>query len=302
MKRWIAAVLALCSAAVFCACGGNAAQDDTLYTGEYFKEFTLQERNEYILDIFYSTLAHLKTPKEYGLAALVYKLGFLEEVGDVKFDVISNEGDGDNSMALKEVPVSYALLLKAQEYEEKKGIDSGAAASKHGKKHAVKAQSVQDVITMVFRKDVPVDHASVDGAEYVEAEQVYVYDELSNPYQSYIDKGWELQYVNEVGDDGYQELVDKTDYMPFFTCIPLWYDKDGSIYDMYGDFLIKQEDPANRVKNGFELSELTEKAKGNARAFRSTIFVTYESPNITEKRGLETPIDAILIGKTKFRT
>lgn len=300
--RILAAIIALCCTVTICACSGEAAQDKALYTGEYFGDLTNREQAEYIIDIFYSGLAHLKTPKESGLAALSYVYGIQEENQWITFDKITNNG-GSNTLYAKEVPVSYSLFQKAQEYEQKKGIDNTDAATRHNKKYAIKAQSVQDVITMVFRKDVPVAHASVDGADYIESEQVYVFDELINPYQSFIDKSWELQYMNYFGDEVYEKggWGDLNEgILFFFSYIPLWYDQEGNIYDMYGDFIVKQDDPSNRLKNDFDYARATEKAQGNARAYFSTISASPMTSEDNPHNDLDTPIDTIFIGKQPY--
>ena len=64
----------------------------------------------------------------------------------------------------------------------------------------------------------------------------YVYDELVNPYQQWLDQGWELQFIpifpstepNDYGNWGEAHGFSDRVY-------PVWYGPDGTLYDMYGE-------------------------------------------------------------------
>ena len=111
------------------------------------------------------------------------------------------------------------------------GIDTSKLAKKHGTKYAVRAEDVEDFCTMIFRRtDVQVQHQSTSGAEYIEEDNVYVYDEIINPFQQFYDNGWELGLVryHEDGDgDWGGDYLTLGDYY-----VPLWYAKDGTVYDL----------------------------------------------------------------------
>ena len=137
------------------------------------------------------------------------------------------------------------------------GIDTSKLAKKHGTKYAVRAEDVEDFCTMIFRRtDVQVQHQSTSGAEYIEEDNVYVYDELINPLQKFYDNGWELDFVpsSYIGDEqddawGGDLFIVSADYLP------IWYGPDGTVYDMYGDIYFKQEDPQNRFKDSNQMVE-----------------------------------------------
>ena len=101
---------------------------------------------------------------------------------------------------------------------------------------------------MLLRHAGKVQHGSVDGAEYVDG--YYVYDELINPYQEWLDKGWELYIQPDVGiENNIANGIDEWGKIDFgdIYCIALWYDKEGNIYNLFGELFGTQEDPSHRL-------------------------------------------------------
>ena len=130
------------------------------------------------------------------------------------------------------------------------GIDNSEVAARHGKQHAIKATSVEAALHNLMCKPSLLTHGSADGAEYVDG--YYVYDELVNPYQQWLDQGWELQFIpiwTEAEQPHYnwgeeQVLMDRY--------IPMWYGPDGTIYDLYGEKIAVLDDPSFRFDNSFQ--------------------------------------------------
>lgn len=224
-------------------------ENETLYTGKYFKDMTYLEYREYMVETFYSLLPHLKAPDELGVTNLSYIFGYTQELENQPFDQIMTNESGSKTMILQSVPVFYGLLKRAAEYELQQGIDNSEVAEKHGKLHAVNAQSVEDIMCILMRKQFPVTHGSADGAEYVDG--YYIYDELIDPHQPWIDQGWELQFAMDSFSNIDYEWGKLTN--PVISCYPLWYDRKGNVYDLYGKLIATQADPTARAdgENGY---------------------------------------------------
>ena len=75
---------------------------------------------------------------------------------------------------------------------------------------------------------------------------------MVNPYQQWLDQGWELQFIpiwTEAEQPHYnwgekQVLSDRY--------IPMWYGPDGTIYDPYGEKIAVLDDPSFRFDNSFQ--------------------------------------------------
>ena len=257
-KKLLTFVTAL---SVLVACSSCAApsleERPELYTGEYFKDTSPSEHWYYILDTFITLLPHLQTPEELGVSTVVYSFGYNIANHPNPDGLGKLESSGtSNSMGLKSIPVFYGLLKEAQKYEEKMGVDNSEIAEKHGRKHAVSARSVEDYYYMLLRHAGQLDHGSMDGAEYVDG--YYVYDKLINPYQEWLDKGWELDIIPDpVVEDNIAEGIDKWGKVTYgeIWCYALWYDKEGNIYNVFGELFGTQEDPSHRL-TGKEYSDM----------------------------------------------
>lgn len=229
-----------------CSSCASAAQEERpeLYTGEYFKDSTPSEHWYYIFDTFITLLPHLNSPEELGVSNVQYSFGNNgQPIEGLEYDKLTSNGS-INSMRLKSIPVFYGILKEAQKYEEQTGVDNSEVAQKHGKKYAVSAKSVEDYYFMLLRHSAYLEHGSADGAEYVDG--YYVFDELVNPYQDWLDKGWELYIMPDpVLEDEVDEWGKCTNASLY--SIALWYDKEGNIYNVYGELFAKQEDPSRRL-------------------------------------------------------
>lgn len=242
LKKGTALLLLVLAVFLFSSCSVQG-EGNSLETGRYFENMTVLEYQDYILKTFYSLLPHLQSPEELGTHSIYYTFA-TDDNGPFPYDTLR----GDNTsyyMELSRIPVFYGLLKEAAKYEESEGIDNSEAAAAHGKKHAIQAQSVEDMLHMLLRKEFPVTHGSADGAEYIESEQIYVYDELIDPHQPFIDKGWELGFCKDVYDNVTYKWGEMN--FPLLECMPVWYDKEGNIYNLFGEFFRKQDDPSNRL-------------------------------------------------------
>lgn len=245
MKRWItAAVLAAGLALCCCGCSGGGG----LTSGDYFKDLTYREYGQYLCDTFISLLPKtLEEREEYGIGSLRYILGSMNE--EVERDKLLFS----NFIYKSEIPVFYGLLKRAAEYEQQYGVDNTALAEKYGKQHAILADSVEKMVTIIYRReDVPVSHASVDGAEYMAEDKVYVYDELQDPLQEYYDKGWKLLYIPS--QDKYYDATWGGDYQdkdhPVILSYEIyWYDEAGMLYNANGQEMFRVENPAEQIKD-----------------------------------------------------
>lgn len=240
MKRHILFIVsAALLLSVFSGCS-TSNNDAMLYTGEYFSDQSPTEHFEYLRDTFISILPYAKNYKESGVGGL-WTLYADEAEGIVHDKLIP----GPNYIYLaSEIPVFYGLLMRSQEYEKKTGVDNSAIAKNHGKSHAIKAENVDRLCTMMFRKDVKLHHQSTSGAEYIAEDGLYVYDKLLDPFQEFKDRGWELDYAEYFPIQ--KDKVWNSDFDGSYQYCPIWYSSDGTMYDLYGDKICKQEDPDNR--------------------------------------------------------
>lgn len=94
---------------------------------------------------------------------------------------------------------------------------------------------MQIIANLLLRKDVALTFASVAGAEYLPEEGLFVYDELMDPYQSFYDLGWTMEFV---GSD--MEMSSTFPWGSFMGSCPstafFFYDAEsGVLYNPYGE-------------------------------------------------------------------
>ena len=306
MKKCISCILifSLCMV-LLTGCGGDKrVEQEYLLSGEYFKDQTITEHTEYLANMFYTALPYSLDYKSYGLTNLTTFYGY-----DLSKDKYISEYEYDrlypninNYYYASKIPVFYGLLKETAVFEEKMGIDTSKLAKKHGTKYAVRAEDVEDFCTMIFRRtDVQVQHQSTSGAEYIEEDDVYVYDELINPLQQFYDNGWELDILpfNLVEEDtswngGYVTVGN--------SYTPIWYASDGTVYDLYGEKYFVQEDPANRfVFTGEMVVYMYENGfiKYNSHFYEGSISVGFDSTDWKSPKGVDfsAPLSYIYVGK-----
>ena len=260
-RRALCLVLCVCLCLLGTSCGGGQ-QQETAYSRDFLGELSPAEFIYYVAETFYTLLPHLDSPAELGISNLQYSVGGTGEVYEgLEYDTL-REINGSYDIILKSMPVFYGLLKTAEQYEEYMGIDNSEAARQHGKKHAIKASSVEEALHNLMCKPSLLTHGSADGAEYVDG--YYVYDELINPYQQWLDQGWELQFIptfTEAEQPHYnwgEEQVVSDRY------IPMWYSPDGTLYDVYGEKLTVLDDPAFRFDNSFQYEKWMKEQVFNA--------------------------------------
>ena len=248
-RRVLCLVLCVCLCLFGASCGGGR-QQETAYSRDFLGKLSPEEFMFYVIETFYTLLPHLDSPAELGTSNLKYSVGGTGEIYEgFEYDTL-RETNGSYSISVKSLPVFYGLLKTAEQYEAYMGIDNSEVAARHGKQHAIKAASVEAALHNLMCKPSLLTHGSADGAEYVDG--YYVYDELVNPYQQWLDQGWELQFIpiwTEAEQPHYnwgeeQVLMDRY--------IPMWYGPDGTIYDPYGEKITVLDDPSFRFDNSFQ--------------------------------------------------
>ena len=248
MKKTLCMVLCVCLL-LFASCGGEQ-QGKTAYSRDFLGELSPAEFMFYVAETFYTLLPHLDSPAELGVSNLRYRVGGTGEVYEgLEYDTL-RESNGGYDIILKSMPVFYGLLKTAEQYEEYMGIDNSEAARQHGKKHAIKASSVEEALHNLMCKPSLLTHGSADGAEYVDG--YYVYDELVNPYQQWLDQGWELQFIPTLTEAEQPHYNWGEEQVLMDRYIPMWYGPDGTIYDPYGEKIAVLDDPSFRFDNSFQ--------------------------------------------------
>ena len=305
MKKWISCILifSLCLV-LLTGCGGDKrVEQEYLLSGEYFKDQTILEHAEYLANMFYTALPYILDYREYGLNNLTTVYGDDLERWYPQWSEYDRVylTDVNHFYFASKIPVFYGLLKETAVFEEKMGIDTSKLAKKHGAKYAVRAEDVEDFCTMIFRRtDVQVQHQSTSGAEYIEEDNVYVYDELINPFQQFYDKGWELDLVRFGGVEDAEWGSTTSIIGESYT--PLWYAKDGTVYDMYGDEYFKQQDPSNRFESEYNdfAAYMCENGYIEYRTYfpRGDIDIDFDSNYLDTggKMGANTPITSVDVG------
>lgn len=295
MKKLLAAALTLLLVLSFLGCtGGQVDSEEFIKSGEYFKDYTLEEYSTYLYETFVSLYPKLPSYKDYDGVTDLFTTFTLN--GNKASETSPSEGviartDGT-------LPVFYGLLWRAAEYEESKGVNNQALAEKYGKQHAVLAENVEKITEIIFRKEIPLSHGSTDGAEYIEEDKVYVFDELQDPYQEFADKGWELVFLPFEKAE-----LDKTwgnSQLQQFRCCPVWFAENGEIYDPYGDLLYTLDEPTQRPESGESLLFHLNKAQQVQRPY-SFITIAYQPEgNFSDYvLTLEEPIASVVIGTNR---
>ena len=196
-RRALCLVLCVCLCLFGASCGGGR-QQETAYSRDFLGKLSPEEFMFYVIETFYTLLPHLDSPAELGISNLQYSVGGTGEIYEgLEYDTLRG-ADGRYSISVKSLPVFYGLLKTAEQYEAYMGIDNSEVAARYGKQHAIRATSVEAALHNLMCKPSLLTHGSADGAEYVDG--YYVYDELVNPYQQWLDQGWELQFIPTLTD------------------------------------------------------------------------------------------------------
>ena len=131
-------------------------------------------------------------------------------------------------------------------------------------------------------------------------------DVYKRQYQEWLDKGWELYITpdpvfeddEEWNGQGDPPPVDKWgEYKGYsgLSCYTFWYDKEGNVYDVYGDLFTKLDDPSHRLTRSEILDIRNQNAIGTV-VFDSTISVIANPGGNSTIIELDSPIDSITIG------
>ena len=298
LKKALCLVLSGCLL-LLASCGGKQ-QEETAYSRDFLGKLTPAEFIYYVAETFYTLLPSLDSPAELGISNLQYNVGSTgEPMPAAEYDTL-RESNGGYDIILKSMPVFYGLLKTAEQYEEYMAIDNSEAARQHGKKHAIKASSVEEALHNLMCKPSLLTHGSADGAEYVDG--YYVYDELINPYQQWLDQGWELQFipVSPEAEQPHYNWGEEQVLADYY--IPMWYGPDGTIYDPYGEKITVLDDPSFRFDNSFQYSLWMQKhvfTFGFSISRTISIFIVdseKQEQDSSAKAEWNTPIESIYMG------
>ncbi len=149
------------------------------------------------------------------------------------------DDNGTYYVSHSEMPVFYGLLRETAQYLQDHGANYDDLAAPYHKAHALKAADVQAMVNTLLGKEVQLSLASADGAEYIEDAALFVYDELENPFQEFLDRGWTLEMTESVFDeDAPLDDWDETDGIPVTFNTLFWYDENtATVYDFTGEVL-----------------------------------------------------------------
>ena len=236
MKKLTALLLVFCITASLFGCSSEQPNSEDLSKEaalgkEFFQGFTMNEYEKYLYETFYSLIPRLQSYRELGVGNLVYNFG--REDSAQPYDELQDNGVGDYWIVASKIPVFYGAIKRAMEYESKLGVDNSASAEKHGRKYAVKKDSVDEIMGIIFRKKIEMQHESFDSVTYLEKEGLYIFDALIDPYQQFYNKGWQLKafaHSPPFSDDiklGENEYVRNP-----FTYV--WLDSTGMLYELDG--------------------------------------------------------------------
>lgn len=226
-----------------------------------YEDLTPAEYDLLLYEVFSTLIPSTETYVDYGLSRFSATYAYYESP-DLPDDatirgydeLIVSQDATSGVIYYSSMPVFYGILVESMKFEELNQIDNSDLAEKYSKKFAIKASSVEETLKQLLRQEVSVSHFSLLGAEYIIEDEVYVFDALENPYQSYKDDGLEMAICLDVYDSSELADIESVTWenalnTPTFTQgIPLWYDKNGGVYNMYGEYMFTQDDPNFRAE------------------------------------------------------
>ena len=147
--------------------------------------------------------------------------------------------DSKCHMSHSEMPVFYGLLEETARYLADHGANTDALAAPYGKAHALRAADVQAMASTLLGKEIRLSFSNVAGAEYIESEGLFVYDELDNPMQAFLDRGWTLEIAGSVSNGTTQDWGEGASAFTQANILVLfWYDSDtATVYDFSGELI-----------------------------------------------------------------
>ncbi len=295
-KLCLLALVLLCAFSLSC-CSMGQQESENLYDATFFQNYTMNEHDQYIVETFYTLYPELSSARDYGFSNLVYTFGHQDET--LKFDELQTNGVGNYWIFSSEIPAFYGALKRAEEYESSRQIDNTELAEKNGGEYAVKAESVEYVLGTIFRRQVPVLHHSFANVEYIEEDQVYVYDKLENPYQSFLDKGWRLLALPFSPIEDSVKLGELENYYNSDFIIA-WYEEGGNVYYMDGIPFFSTDLAYEDFETSSILVEEYEKYMGRQmdRIYYDIIRIQFDAEQFVEEEKVlpDMPLDWMEIG------
>lgn len=205
----------------------------------YFSEETPALYGLRLRRIFVSLFPLLPQNTELGVSSHYDVFGRSAEdmPGDYVLDVM-NVRDYGSFTYKSSLPVFYGLLKETEQYLERNDLQYHDLAAPYGRSRAISGRDVKQVLYLLLHREIPLQLQSVAGAEYIPEEDLFVYDELQDPFQDYYDRGWTLEFTgsNLEYDSSYSwgdpySGSSVTEYMVCF-----WYDREEArLYDIFGE-------------------------------------------------------------------
>ena len=245
MRKWI--VLALCALLICClllaACEAknldvpkkpseaHVFDEETtvIFSREYYADDTPLEYLVRLYKVFSSLNYHCEQPLTQ----------FDEYAAEDPFAPVDQLQPADSKchMSHSEMPVFYGLLVETARYLADHGANTDDLAAPYGKTHALRAADVQAMANTLLGKEVHLSFSGVAGAEFIESERLFVYDELENPMQPFLDRGWTLEVAGSVSDLSLQKWG-VSEFAQTSILVLFWYDVDtATVYDFSGEMI-----------------------------------------------------------------
>lgn len=210
----------------------------TIMDRNYYANMSPSEYLLHLEQVFVTLLPYCARDTELGVGSYLER--FADDIsGNVEMDslIAPAAAGGTAFLYPSKMPVFYGLLRETEQYLLDTGATYNELALPYGKAYAIKGEDLQGMVNLLLRKEVALSFASAAGAEYIEAENLFVYDTLENPFQEYMNQGWTLEWTGSAAPELQAGAWGEADYC-WADFYPFWYDAETAImYNLYGEKL-----------------------------------------------------------------
>lgn len=229
-------------------------EDIPVFDREYYADLSPTEYLLYLRQVFVSALYEIPRAADLGLSRYQEILCANGNYYGLTADVVK-----DNRLIRTETPVFYGLLAETEHYLIDHGENYDYLAAPYGKAHALRGVDVQAMINLLMRKSVQLSFSSVAGVEYIEEENLFIYDTLESPVQEFYARGWTLEYSGSdyLRDGGGTQWGDALDPYYYISCAQycFWYDTESAtLYDMYGGEVLGRTHAIDHLRGYYSLA------------------------------------------------
>lgn len=208
----------------------EAREETTVpFSRKYYAKYSPIEYLAYLYRVFASLNYHCEKPLTQ----------FDEYAAEDPFAPVDQMQTADSKchMSHSEMPVFYGLLVETARYLADHSASTDDLAAPYGKTHALRAADVQAMANTLLGKEVHLSFSDVAGAEFIESERLFVYDELENPMQPFLDRGWTLEVAGSDSDLSLQNWG-VAEFAQTSILVLFWYDTDtATVYDFSGEMI-----------------------------------------------------------------